>query len=112
MDKVDELEYESLSNYFNKLRLRGETTEHELYKVVALVALNDILKDCLLSCFITEENLKAIECAIERLTGSICEIPFIKYDGSNIGVMSGDYLERETEEGDNHGIYFNIDKRV
>lgn len=77
MEEVTDLSYESIVRYFTALQQFGYKSYEDVYKLVALIGLEEMLDIC--AEFITEKDLKQIMSAISCLSGTTCLIDFPAY---------------------------------
>lgn len=116
MEEIDNLSYDSLAKYFTSLSQFGYKSYEEVYKLLALIGLEEMLD--VFAEFITEQDLKEIMTAINCLSGTTCLIDYPNYinDNSIIHKSKLNYLYRVSEnnvirmEGNNPRVIdrFNI----
>lgn len=77
MDEMNDLVYNSTVNYFNSLSRFGYVSYGSVTKLLALIALDDMLS--MFEQFVTESDLKSISNATYCLSGTTCLIAFPKF---------------------------------
>lgn len=99
MEEITDLSYESIVKYFIALQQFGYKSYEDVYKLVALIGLEEILD--IFAEFITEEDFKQIISAINCLSGTTCLIDFPTYsEGTSLIHKSKvNYLTRLSEAG-------------
>lgn len=97
MEEITDLSYDSIVKYFSSLGQFGYKSYNEVYKLVALMGLEEMLD--IFAEFITEKDLKEILSAITCLSGTTCLIDFPSYinDNSMIHKSKLNYLFRLSE---------------
>lgn len=97
MEEITDLSYESIVKYFTTLQQFGYKSYEDVYKLVALIGLEEMLD--IFAEFITEEDLKQIVSAINCLSGTTCLIDFPTYSESEslIHKSKVNYLTRLSE---------------
>ncbi|QOR58348.1 hypothetical protein [uncultured phage cr106_1] len=77
MDELAKLQTEALDNYFIALSQFGYKSYDDVYKLLALLFLDELLTD--FKSFITEEDLRTISRVVYCLCGTTCLIDFPEY---------------------------------
>lgn len=76
MDNLLKISTESIIRYFKTLSIFGYKSYNEVYKLIALLSIEDFLN--IFDFYITEDDLRDICKAVSCLYGSTCLIDFIK----------------------------------
>lgn len=97
MEEITDLSYESIVRYFTTLQQFGYKSYEDVYKLVALIGLEEILD--MFAEFITEEDFKYIMNAINCLSGTTCLIDFPTYSENKPLIHKNrvNYLARVSE---------------
>ena len=97
MEEITDLSYDSIVKYFNTLQQFGYKSYEEVYKLLALIGLEEMLD--MFADFITEKDFKDIISAIDCLSGTTCLIDFPIYSEgkSMIHKSKVNYMTRLTE---------------
>lgn len=77
MEEITNLSYESIVKYFTTLQQFGYRSYKDVYKLIALVSLEEMLD--IFAELITEEDFKQIMIAVNCLSGTTCLIDFPSY---------------------------------
>ena len=106
MKELSIVTYDSIFRYFKDLSLYGYKKYNDVYKLLALIAIEEIVTGYF-SNFITEEDYKVLNNTLNCLYGSTCLIPYkqFKIQDNSVNVynmspirISEDYLARISED--------------
>ena len=78
MDRLDNLAYTGVSNYFQALSTFGYKGYKEVNKLLVLLLIEDLLRSSF-SLYIDEEDYKTITNVLYCLFGSTCLIPYPEF---------------------------------
>lgn len=78
MDRLDNLAYTGISNYFEIISKVGYKSDKEVNKLLIFLLLEDLIRGSL-SIYICEEDYKSIINALYCLFGSTCLIPYPEF---------------------------------
>lgn len=78
MDRLDNIAYTSISNYFQALSTFGYKGYKEVNKLLVLLFIEELLRSSL-NIYISEEDYKAITNTLYCLFGSTCLIPYPEF---------------------------------
>lgn len=78
MDRLDNLAYTGVSNYFQALSTFGYKGYKEVNKLLVLLFIEDLIRG-LLSIYINEEDYRTITNTLYCLFGSTCLIPYPEF---------------------------------
>lgn len=99
MDRLDNLAYSGISNYFRVLSKIGYKSESELSNLLVLLFLEEFINSSF-SIFVCEYDYKAISNCLYCLFGSSCMIKYPKFEeGSSLVYDLNAYNLRESEDG-------------
>lgn len=78
MDRLTNLAYTGVSNYFRIISKIGYKSDEEVNKLLTLIMLEDMLRG-MLSLYICEKDFRSIQNALYYLYGSSCMIPYPEF---------------------------------
>lgn len=79
MNEITEISKVAVDRYFNTLALFGYKNYTDVYKLLALLYIEELLTQQAYSGFISEEDYRVIMDALYCLTGSTCLIPYPEF---------------------------------
>lgn len=98
MDEMTNASYDAIVKYFTSLSQFGYKSYDDVYKLLALLTLNDIID--IFSEYVCEKDLRSIINAVYCLSGTTCLIDFPKYfnDDTLFHKTKVNYATRITED--------------
>lgn len=75
---MDNLAYISITNYFNALAKSGYKSYKEVYNLLVLLFINELLQSSL-SLYINEDDYRTIDNILNCLYGNSCIIPYPQF---------------------------------
>lgn len=96
MDKLTELGYTGLQNYFHALSIFGYKSYKEVAKLVTLLFIEELLNGNL-SSFVTDDDYKTLTSVLYKLFGTSCLIPYPEYKCNTVFNQSLNTIPRITE---------------
>ena len=100
MNEITEISKVAVDRYFNTLALFGYKNYTDVYKLLALLYIEELLTQQAYSGFISEEDYRVIMDALYCLTGSTCLIPYPEFinNDSLIHETLRNYIPRVTQD--------------
>lgn len=100
MNKITEISKEAVDRYFNALALFGYKDYTDVYKLLALLHIEELLTQQAYSGFVSEEDYRVIMDALYCLTGGTCLIPYPEFinNDSLIHETLRNYIPRVTQD--------------
>lgn len=99
MDRLDNMAYTGVSNYFQALSTFGYKGYKEVNKLLVLMFIEDLLRSSF-SLYVNEEDYKTITNVLYCLFGSTCLIPYPEFTVNTSLVQTlNDATPRITENG-------------
>lgn len=100
MNEITEISKVAVDRYFNTLALFGYKNYTDVYKLLALLYIEELLTQQAYSGFISEEDYRIIMNALYCLTGSTCLIPYPEFinNDSLIHDTLRNYIPRITQD--------------
>ena len=100
MKEVTEISKIAVDRYFNVLALFGYKDYTSVYKLLALLHIEELLTDSSFSGFVSEKDYRIIMNALYCLTGSTCLIPYPEFinNDSLIHDTLRNYIPRITQD--------------
>lgn len=100
MNEITEISKVAVDRYFNTLALFGYKNYTDVYKLLTLLYIEELLTQQAYSGFISEEDYRVIMDALYCLTGSTCLIPYPEFinNDSLIHETLRNYIPRVTQD--------------
>lgn len=113
MKELDDLSYESIVRYFHTLSIFGYKSYSEVYKLLLLLFLTDLINGPL-GFYIDSCDYRYINRLLYKLYGSTCLIPYPDYNRSTelVQILNTDVQLRLSETGSSRLTEGNIVRLV